>query len=60
MACTDHVLAQVSPEEMKSIVNILGATGDAVDKAHAEGVHVAGDRFVVTKIEDRSIYARQV
>ena len=45
---------------MKNLVNILNATGDAVDKAHAEGVHVNGERYVVTKIEDRSAYCRQV
>lgn len=45
---------------MKNIVAILNATGDAVDKAHAEGVHVGGERFVVTKIEERSLYCRQV
>ncbi len=45
---------------MKNIVAILGNTGDAVDKAHAEGIHVAGERYVVTKIEDRSLYGRQV
>ena len=45
---------------MKNLVNILNSTGDAVDKAHAEGIHVAGERYVVTRIEERSVYARQV
>ncbi|RYP81255.1 hypothetical protein DL769_002085 [Monosporascus sp. CRB-8-3] len=49
----------VQPAEMKNLVNILNATGDAVDKAHSEGVHVNGERFVVTKIEERSMYCRQ-
>lgn len=48
----------VKPDEMKALVNILNNTGDAVDKAHAEGVHVNGERFVVTRIEDRSMYCR--
>jgi profilin len=51
---------QVEDSEIKTAIAILNATGDAVDKAHAEGVHVAGERYVVTKIEDRSIYGRQV
>jgi profilin len=45
---------------MKNLVAIISATGDAVEKAHAEGLHVAGERYVVTKIEDRSLYARKV
>ncbi|KAI1248715.1 hypothetical protein MGN70_009915 [Eutypa lata] len=49
----------IQAPEMKNLVNILNATGDAVDKAHAEGVHVNGERYVVTKIEDRSAYCRQ-
>lgn len=56
----DEETCQIKPDEMKSIVAILNATGDAVDKAHAEGVHVGGERFVVTKIEERSLYCRQV
>ncbi|KAI0596454.1 profilin [Biscogniauxia sp. FL1348] len=49
----------VQPAEMKNIVAIVTGTGDAIDKAHADGVHVAGERYVVTRIEDRSLYARQ-
>lgn len=49
----------LQPAEMKNLVNILNSTGDAVDKAHAEGIHVAGERYVVTRIEERSVYARQ-
>ena len=45
---------------MKNIVDVLANANGAVDKAHAEGVHVAGERFVVTRIEDRSVYCRQV
>ncbi|KAI5917721.1 profilin [Camillea tinctor] len=49
----------VQPAEMKNVVAIVTGTGDAIDKAHADGVHVAGERYVVTRIEDRSLYARQ-
>lgn len=50
---------QLKPEEMTALVAILSGSSDAVDKAHAEGVHVTGNRYVVTRIEDRSLYARQ-
>jgi len=46
----------VSATEMKEVVAALGGV---VDKLYAEGLHVAGERFVVTKAEDRSIYARK-
>ncbi|KAJ9138890.1 hypothetical protein NKR23_g8162 [Pleurostoma richardsiae] len=48
----------IKPEEMKALVDILSGSQAAVDKAHAEGIHIAGERYVVTRIEDRSIYAR--
>jgi profilin len=41
-------------------VAILNQSGDAVDKAHGEGVYIAKERYVVFKIEDRSLYGRQV
>ncbi|KAK7747763.1 profilin, required for normal timing of actin polymerization in response to thermal stress [Diatrype stigma] len=44
---------------MKNLASILNATGAAVDKAHAEGVHVNSERYVVTKIDERSMYCRQ-
>ncbi|OTA69434.1 Profilin/allergen [Hypoxylon sp. EC38] len=48
----------VKPEEMKNLVAILNDTDGAVAKAHADGIHVAGERYVVARIEDRSIYGR--
>jgi hypothetical protein len=30
------------------------------DNLYANGLHVAGERFVLTKAEDRSLYARKV
>lgn len=38
---------------------VAGLSGN-VDKLYAEGLHVAGERYVITKAEDRSIYARKV
>lgn len=45
---------------MKHIADILDNAGGAVDKAYAEGVYVGGVRYVLTKVEGRSLYARQV
>ncbi|KAJ8132983.1 hypothetical protein O1611_g645 [Lasiodiplodia mahajangana] len=53
------------PAELKNIVTILAAAenekGDqsAVATAQAEGIHVAGERYVVARIDGRSIYARK-
>ncbi|KAH8764162.1 profilin [Diaporthe sp. PMI_573] len=49
----------ISAEEMKNLADIAKGESAAVDKAHAEGIHVAGERFVVTRIDDGNIYARQ-
>lgn len=46
---------------MKNLADILNGSEAATAKAQAEGFHIAGDRYVVTRIEDnRSIYARKV
>ncbi|KAI8635285.1 profilin [Xylariaceae sp. FL1651] len=55
----------IQPAELKNIVSILTAATDekgdksAVATAQAEGIHVAGGRYVVARIDGRSIYARQ-
>ncbi|KFZ11393.1 hypothetical protein V501_04803 [Pseudogymnoascus sp. VKM F-4519 (FW-2642)] len=49
---------EVKPEEMQSIVAAL-AGGAAADKLWTDGLHVAGERFVVFKVEGRSIYGRK-
>jgi len=46
----------VSPSEMQEVV--AGLSGKP-DKLYAEGLHVAGERYVLTKAEDRSLYARK-
>jgi len=48
----------ISTSETNEIVAALKG-GDAVNKVLAEGLHVAGERFVVFKAEDRSIYGRK-
>ncbi|CAD0013784.1 unnamed protein product [Aureobasidium pullulans] len=42
---------------MKEIINGLSGKVDAL---YAEGLHVGGERYVLTKAEDRSLYARKV
>jgi profilin len=38
---------------------VTGLSGKP-DKLYAEGLHIAGERYVLTKAEDRSLYARKV
>ncbi|KFY15127.1 hypothetical protein V492_02209, partial [Pseudogymnoascus sp. VKM F-4246] len=47
---------EVSPSEMKEIVTVLGGDESTV---WANGLHVAGERYVVFKVEGRSIYGRK-
>ena len=47
----------MSPTEMQEVV--AGLSGKP-DKLYAEGLHIAGERYVLTKAEDRSLYARKV
>lgn len=57
MFFSDKVSSQISPEEMKEVVSALSGQ---VDKLYAEGLHVASERYVVTKAEGRSVYGRKV
>lgn len=58
----DSNMAQLLPDEMTTLSLLLAAdgNGDTVENAHAKGIHVAGQRYVATRIEDRSVYGRQV
>jgi len=47
---------QVNANELKEIVGAYKDTG----KVYADGVHVAGKRYVVHKADGRSIYGKQV
>lgn len=51
---------QISAEEMKSVADIASGNQAAIDKAYGEGIHIAGERFVVAKVDDGSVYARKV
>jgi hypothetical protein len=51
----------VKPEEMKEIVAAYKDPGkDGVKQVQSSGLHVAGERFVVLKADDRSIYGKKV
>jgi hypothetical protein len=50
---------QVKPEEMKVIVGAYAEAKQA-DALWTDGLHIAGERYVVTKIDERSIYGRKV
>jgi profilin len=45
---------------MKVISSIVSGDSAARDKAYGDGLYLAGERYVMTKAEDRSIYARSV
>ena len=49
---------QLKPEEMKAISAIVSGDSAAKDKAFAEGLYIAGDRYVMARADGRSIYAR--
>lgn len=51
---------QLKPEELKVIANIVSGDQGAKDKAYGDGVFACGERYVMTKAEDRSMYARKV
>jgi len=42
----------ITPEEMKEIVACLSGTAGAIDKAYADGLHIAKERFVLTGVEE--------
>ncbi|PTB70833.1 Profilin/allergen [Trichoderma citrinoviride] len=48
----------IQPAEMKVIADIVSKDKAAVDKAYAEGLYIAGQRYVLTRNDDEGIYAR--
>lgn len=64
LGCTGHLadtpVLQLKPAEMSAIASIVGGNEGAKDDAYAEGLRVAGTRYVMAKAEGRSIYARAV
>ena len=53
---------QIIPEEIAEVVNCFN---DKTDKVFADGLHIAGERFVLTKVDeeekgDKVVLARKV
>ncbi|KAH8196067.1 hypothetical protein TruAng_009782 [Truncatella angustata] len=48
-----------TPDEQKNLASLVSGSEDSKNKAFSEGVHVAGERYVATRVEDRSAYLRQ-
>ncbi|TKA46008.1 hypothetical protein B0A55_12354 [Friedmanniomyces simplex] len=51
----------VSPTEMQAVVAAYKDPGnkEGVKKVQSEGLHIAGERFVVLKADDRSVYGKK-
>ncbi|KAK4165956.1 profilin [Cladorrhinum sp. PSN259] len=53
----------IGGDEVQAIIAILNEAGSEnhpkTDKAYGEGIHVAGERYVATRIEGNHIYGRQ-
>ncbi|KAL1589224.1 hypothetical protein WHR41_02257 [Cladosporium halotolerans] len=50
----------VSPAEMQEVVNAYNDKGtDGVKQVQSTGLHIAGERFVVIKADERSIYGKK-
>lgn len=54
----DHL--QISPAEMKVIANIVSKDDSAIAAAYAEGLHIAGQRYVLARVDEGDVYARAV
>ncbi|EHK21313.1 uncharacterized protein TRIVIDRAFT_70330 [Trichoderma virens Gv29-8] len=48
----------IQPAEMKVIADIVSKNADAEAKAYAEGLYIAGQRFVLTRVDEGDLYAR--
>ena len=57
-----HVLIsrlQIAPAEIKEIIAAYNDKND-IKAVQSDGLHVAGERFVVLKSDDRSLYGKRV
>ncbi|UKZ73721.1 hypothetical protein TrVFT333_001371 [Trichoderma virens FT-333] len=48
----------IQPAEMKVIADIISKNKAAEDKAYAEGLYIAGQRYVLTRNDEEGFYAR--
>jgi profilin len=51
----------VAPDEMKEVVSAFNDKGDenGVKQCQSSGIHIAGDRYVVIKADERSLYGKK-
>ncbi|KAI1431503.1 profilin [Xylaria sp. CBS 124048] len=49
----------IQPAELKTITSILKGDKATIDKGYAEGLYVAGERYVLTRCDEDFMYARQ-
>ena len=59
---TDSLPEQVTPQELKEVVTAFQDKGDAngVKQVQSTGIHVSGERYVVLKADERSLYGKKV
>jgi len=48
----------IKPEEMAVLAKILAGDEGKKNQAFADGLYIATERYVLTKVDDRSLYAR--
>ncbi|KAI9803111.1 MAG: profilin, required for normal timing of actin polymerization in response to thermal stress [Piccolia ochrophora] len=55
------VSSKVAPTEIKEVITAFQDKGDSngVKAVQSNGLHVAGERFVVIKADERSLYGRK-
>jgi profilin len=53
---------QIKPDEIKEVVNAYKDKGDesGVKQVQSSGLHVSGERYVVLKADERSLYGKRV
>ncbi|KAL2755171.1 hypothetical protein ACRALDRAFT_1071723 [Sodiomyces alcalophilus JCM 7366] len=49
----------LSASEMKAIADVVTDSPGAKDKAFADGLYISGERYVIARAEEGSIYARK-
>ncbi len=54
--------SKVAPNEIKEVVAAFADKGDlnGTKRVQSSGLHIAGDRYVVIKADDRSLYGKKV
>ncbi|KAK5998397.1 Profilin [Cladobotryum mycophilum] len=49
---------EIKISELKAIVNIVSGDAKATSDAYVNGIHVAGSKYTLTKVEDKTAFAR--